>query len=151
MEKSTKYIIWIGAIIVIGLIVFFFTTGIFGTANTVSSQIGNNANNNLAGSGNQNNQANPQATGEVQQMTLKVVRGNYVTDPTTIKKGIPVRMTVDMTTFVGCSQDIVIPAFNVRKYVTTADNIIEFTPTKSGVINMMCSMNMYRGTFTVID
>jgi len=52
-----------------------------------------------------------------------------------------------MSTVVGCSRDIVISSFGVRKAVSPGDNIIEFTPDKTGTINIACSMNMYRGTF----
>jgi plastocyanin domain-containing protein len=45
----------------------------------------------------------------------------------------------------------VISAFNVRKTFTTASNTIEFTPDKTGTFNIACSMNMYRGTFSVVD
>jgi plastocyanin domain-containing protein len=46
---------------------------------------------------------------------------------------------------------VVISSFGVRKYLKEGDNIITFTPTQTGTINIACSMNMYRGTFTVID
>jgi plastocyanin domain-containing protein len=75
----------------------------------------------------------------------------YLTDPAVLKKGIPVKMTVDLNTVVGCATDIVIKDFGVRKYVSQGDNIITFTPTKTGTIGIACSMNMYHGTFTVVD
>jgi plastocyanin domain-containing protein len=68
-----------------------------------------------------------------------------------LKKGVKVHMIVDMSTVVGCSRDIVISSFGVRKAVSPGDNIIEFTPDKTGTINIACSMNMYRGTFQVTD
>ena len=66
------------------------------------------------------------------------------------EKDIPVRIEADMGKMPGCSKSIVISAFNVRKTVTSGDNLIEFTPTKTGTFTIACSMNMYRGVFTVV-
>ena len=60
-------------------------------------------------------------------------------------------MEVDLDTVYGCMRDVVIPSADVRKYVKDGDNIIEFTPEKAGTFNIMCSMNMGRGKFTVAE
>jgi len=91
----------------------------------------------------------PVLTGEYQDVKLSVSGGTYILTPSVLKKDIPVRMEADLSTVRGCARDVVISAFGVRKYVKTGDNIITFTPTKTGTINIACSMNMYRGTFTV--
>jgi plastocyanin domain-containing protein len=84
------------------------------------------------------------------QRLVKFVSGaKYILTPSVLKKDVPVRMEADLNTLKGCSRDVVISAFGVRKYVNEGDNIITFTPTKTGTINIACSMNMYRGTFTV--
>jgi|SRR3989344_2160152 len=90
-------------------------------------------------------------SGEVQIVKLSVSGGSYILSPSTITKGIPVRIEADMSKMPGCSKSIVIPSFNVRKTLTSKDNVIEFTPDKSGTFNIACSMNMYRGTFKVLD
>jgi plastocyanin domain-containing protein len=84
-----------------------------------------------------------------QNVELSVSGGTYIVAPSVLKKDVPVRMEADLATLRGCSRDVVISAFGVRKYVKEGDNIIVFTPTKTGVITIACSMNMYRGTFTV--
>ncbi|MEK6832472.1 MAG: cupredoxin domain-containing protein [Nanoarchaeota archaeon] len=89
--------------------------------------------------------------GEVQIIKLSVQGSNYVMNPSEVKKGIPVRIEADMSKMPGCSKSIVISSFNIRKTVTSADNTIEFTPDKAGTFNIACSMNMYRGTFTVLE
>jgi plastocyanin domain-containing protein len=88
-------------------------------------------------------------TGEVQDVKLSVSGAKYILTPSVLKKDVPVRMEADLSTLKGCSRDVVISAFDVRKYLKEGDNIITFTPTKTGTINIACSMNMYRGTFTV--
>ena len=51
--------------------------------------------------------------GEYQEATLKMEGYNYVLEPATLEKGVPVRMTVDLDTVYGCMRDIVISAFDV--------------------------------------
>lgn len=87
----------------------------------------------------------------VQVIKLSVENGRYVMVPSEVKKGIPVRIEADMSKMPGCSKGIVIPSFNVRKTFTSTDNAVEFTPDKAGTFNIRCSMNMYKGTFTVLE
>jgi plastocyanin domain-containing protein len=90
-------------------------------------------------------------TGSFQEVKLSFENYAYVLTPDTFTKDVPVRMTVDMSTVGGCMRDVRIAQFGVSKYVSEGDNIIEFTPTKAGTFNIACSMNMGRGTFTVLD
>ena len=140
-----KYFIIGGAVLILLVIAGLSAATLLSRNNGSTAVTGNaQANQNTLGT----NQA---ATGEVQNVNLRVVGGNYVLEPSTLKKGVPVRMVVDTGSVVGCARDIVISAFNVRKAVKPGDNIIEFTPDKTGTINIACSMNMYRGTFVVSD
>jgi len=85
----------------------------------------------------------------VQTATLSFENYKYVLTPNILQKGVPVRITVDTTTVVGCMRDVVIGNFGVKKYVTPIDNTIEFTPNKEGTFLIACSMNMGRGYFLV--
>jgi len=87
--------------------------------------------------------------GGVQEVQLSVQGGYYSPNPVRVKKGVPVRLVADMSTVVGCSRSIVIPEFGVQKTVSAGDNVIEFTPDKSGTFSFSCSMGMYRGTLVV--
>ena len=87
-------------------------------------------------------------TGEVQKATLSMNNWVYEIDKP-LKAGVPVELEVDLSTVSGCMRSVVISEFGVRKYVTEGDNIITFTPDKSGTFNIACSMNMGRGTFVV--
>ena len=98
--------------------------------------------------GNTTSGENP--SGNVQIAKLSVEGGRYILSPSEFKKNVPVRIEADISKMPGCSKSIVISAFNIRKVVSAADNSIEFTPTKTGTFNIACSMNMYRGTFTVV-
>ncbi len=87
---------------------------------------------------------------EYQKAVLKLNSyGNYVVEPSVLKKDIPVRMEVDLNSVYGCARSVVIKDFNVMKSVREGDNIIEFIPNKEGRIRIQCSMNMFIGYFDV--
>jgi copper chaperone CopZ len=85
----------------------------------------------------------------VQMVQLSVQGSNYYPNPIRVKRGIPVQLVADINDMPGCSKSIVIPEFGVKKIVSATDNVIEFTPDKSGTFNFSCSMNMYRGQIIV--
>ena len=88
--------------------------------------------------------------GEVQYVTLKMENYGYVIEPSEMKVGVPTVMTVDLDSVYGCMRDVVIPEYNIKKYVSEGDNIIKFTPTKIGKLPVTCSMNMGRGILKVV-
>ncbi|MBI5390666.1 cupredoxin domain-containing protein [Candidatus Woesearchaeota archaeon] len=89
--------------------------------------------------------------GTVQEVKLWVSNGQYVMEPSVFKQGVKVRMTADVARMPGCSKSVTIPSFGISKYVSEGNNVIEFIPTKTGTFRIACSMNMYRGTFTVSE
>ncbi len=91
------------------------------------------------------------SSGEVQDVKLRFENYQYVMEPSSLKAGVPVRIEVDLSSVYGCMRDIVIPQFNVRKYVGEGDNIVEFTPDRTGTFWIVCSMNMGRGQFSVAE
>ena len=91
-----------------------------------------------------------QAT-KAQVVKLSFDDKGYVVTPPTVTKGIPVKMEVDLDTVKGCMRTVVIDAFNVKQTVKAGATTIEFTPTKSGPIQIVCGMNMGKGQFTVAE
>src|SRR5512136_1421838 len=91
-----------------------------------------------------------QAT-KVQLVKLSFDDKGYVVTPSTVTKGVPVKMEVDLSTVKGCMRTVVIDAFNVKQTVKDGATTIEFTPTKSGPIQIVCGMNMGKGQFTVAE
>lgn len=87
--------------------------------------------------------------GGVQIVDLSVKNGNYFPEIIRVKKGIPVKIVVDVNKVRGCLTSIVIPAFSIRKRVVQGDNTIEFTPTKKGEFSFSCIMGMGTGTIIV--
>ena len=88
---------------------------------------------------------------KVQTVTLTFDDKGYVVTPATVTKGVPVEMEVDLDTVKGCMRTVVINAFDVKKTVKAGETTIEFTPTKSGKIDIICGMNMGKGSFTVVE
>ena len=66
-----------------------------------------------------------------------------------LKKGVPVRWVINGVQISGCTNEIIVPEYGIRKKLISGKNIIEFTPTKTGTIAFSCSMGMVRGKFIV--
>ena len=133
-EKETivigmKHIIFV--IVIIGLISAFIVVGRGSAESVTGSSV---------------------KTGDVNYQEVKVsMKANtYIFEPSTVNKDVPVKMVVDMNSVFGCYRDIVIPNLGVKKYVSESDNVIEFTPTKTGTMSMFCSMRMGSGSFKVV-
>lgn len=87
---------------------------------------------------------------QVQTASLTLTDRGYVPQTLTIKKGIPLELTVTNNEARGCIQGFVIPDLNIRKIVRLGDSaVISFTPQKTGKIGFTCSMGMYYGEFIV--
>lgn len=86
---------------------------------------------------------------DVQKVRLRVVDNRYVVTPAKVTKGVPVKMDVDVQTVKGCAGTVVISAFGVKKTVSKDDATIEFTPDKTGEVEIACSMKMVKGALTV--
>jgi plastocyanin domain-containing protein len=88
---------------------------------------------------------------KVQVVKLSFDEKGYVVTPSTVTKGVPVKMEVDLATVKGCMRTVVIDAFNVKQTVKEGATTIEFTPSKTGPIQIVCGMNMGKGQFTVTE
>ncbi len=87
--------------------------------------------------------------GSKQVVSMKI--GYYGFEPQVInlKKGVPVKWIIDGNGATGCTNKIIVPSLNITKKINSGDNIVEFTPTESGVIPFSCWMGMVRGKFIV--
>lgn len=91
-------------------------------------------------------------TGGIQEVTITVKNNGYSANATTLKRGVPVRLTLTTNNTQGCSRAFIIPEFNISKILpVTGTETVEFTPQKSGRLAYSCSMGMYTGAFTVGD
>lgn len=141
---DSEKIFWIAAVaIAAGLFLFFAFGSLVAPVNATQQQDGYQQA--AAPTGGQL----ASVKGGVQEISLSVQGANYMPNPIRVKKGVPVRLIADLNSVAGCSRSIVIPEFGIRKVVGAGDNIIEFTPDKSGTFDIACSMNMYRGKIIV--
>jgi hypothetical protein len=87
----------------------------------------------------------------VQTVITEIGASEY--PPFIVQKGIPVRWIVRVAkaNLNGCNNAIVVPAFGIQKKLKVGDNLIEFTPEKSGAIPFSCWMGMIRSRITVVD
>jgi sulfite exporter TauE/SafE/copper chaperone CopZ len=75
----------------------------------------------------------------------------YTPSVITLEKGVPVKWVIKGEQVSGCSNEVIVPSFNIKKKISKGDNIVRFTPYKEGTINFSCWMGMIRGKFIVKD
>lgn len=86
-----------------------------------------------------------------QEVTIGV-RGGYDPAMVQLRAGAPVRLVFDRQETSGCSEEVVIPAFGIRKYLPAFEKtVVELTPMAPGTYEFTCGMSMLRGTLTVAE
>lgn len=87
--------------------------------------------------------------GGVQEVTI-AVQGGYSPAQVRVRKGVPVRLVFDRRETSGCSEEVVIPEFGIRRFLPAFQKTaIEITPQKAGTFDFTCGMSMLRGKLTV--
>ena len=80
------------------------------------------------------------------------VRGGYNPGVFRAKRGVPLRLVFNRQEDSSCSEEIVIPAFGVRKFLPPfARTTVAFTPTERGNFDITCGMSMLHGQLVVED
>lgn len=98
----------------------------------------------------QGKQANIDSQGK-QTVTINVNNNGYSSDTTTLKAGVPVKLNLVTNNVQGCTRAFTIPSLRMSRVLPqTGIEVIEFTPTKAGVLTYTCSMGMYTGRFQVL-
>lgn len=71
----------------------------------------------------------------------------------TVQAGIPVKWVIDAPegSINGCNNRMLIREYGIEHSFKTGENIIEFTPTKSGTFQYSCWMGMIRANITVTE
>ncbi|MEW5930246.1 MAG: cupredoxin domain-containing protein [Gemmatimonadota bacterium] len=89
------------------------------------------------------------ATGGVQEVVIGV-RGGYEPARVRVRKGVPVRLVFDRQETSGCSEEVVIPEFGVRRFLPAfKKTAVELTPERAGSYDFTCGMGMLRGKLIV--
>lgn len=80
------------------------------------------------------------------------VRGGYSPSAVRVKAGRSVRLVFDRQDTSGCSEEVVLPDFGVRRFLPTGrKTVVEVTPPKAGKYEFTCGMSMLRGTLIAED
>ena len=87
--------------------------------------------------------------GGPQEVTIGV-RGGYDPAQVRVRAGTPVRLVFDRQETSGCSEEVVIPDFGIRRFLPAHQKTtVEITPTEAGSHEFTCGMGMLRGRLIV--
>ncbi len=87
-----------------------------------------------------------------QDVKITVADFGYTASSNTLKVGIPVRVTLATKRTQGCARAFTVPDYGISRILPeTGEEVVEFTPKKTGRLAYSCSMGMYTGEFTVIN
>ena len=87
--------------------------------------------------------------GGVQEIAV-AVEGGYSPAAIRVKRGAPVRLVFDRRETNSCSEEIVIPAFGIRRFLPAFQKTaVEFVPDERGTYEFTCGMSMLRGKVIV--
>jgi sulfite exporter TauE/SafE/copper chaperone CopZ len=140
-KKFTRAIMTVGATMVVVMGVAMFGNGMSLTGISF-----------MQGGGSSAQIVPARIEGDVQLVRTELKSGRY--DPIKVQVGIPVRWTIHANpgTINGCNNRIVIPEYDrLQKKLEFGDNIVEFTPTRTGTFTYTCWMGMIRGRITVVE
>lgn len=91
------------------------------------------------------------SVGGIQEVTISV-QGGYEPADIRVQKGVPVRLVFDRKETAGCSEEVVLPEFGIRRFLPAyRKTAVEFTPEETGTYEFTCGMSMLRGRLTVLD
>lgn len=87
----------------------------------------------------------------VQYVNSKLELGSYPN--ITVQAGMPVKWTIDapQSNINGCNSVMMIQDYDIVHQFETGENVIEFTPDKTGTIQYSCWMGMIYGSIDVVD
>lgn len=87
--------------------------------------------------------------GGAQEVNI-AVKGGYSPSIVRVKKGAPVRLIFDREETSGCSEEVVLADFGIRKFLPAHESTaVEFTPQEAGSYEFTCGMGMLRGRVVV--
>lgn len=93
---------------------------------------------------------NPAALDE-QTINMEVLSAGFKPNKFTLRKGIPVKWVINAKELNECNKAIVVPHYGLEIKLQPGIQVIEFTPSETGVVPWSCWMGMIPGTFIVVD
>ncbi len=87
----------------------------------------------------------------IQEITINITGRGYKPNYIKVKKGIPVKLTLQSNGVYSCSLSFVLKGFGINANLESTDSqSFTFTPSKAGKYPFTCSMGMYTGILEVI-
>lgn len=121
---STEIVVVIGALLLIGGVIWYF----FGEKTRVAAEVKDSG---------------------VQEIAIKV-KGGYSPDVIVVKEGMPVKLDFYRDETASCSDTVILGDFGIaRELPAFRTTSIEFTPNKKGEFDFTCGMNMLHGKLVV--
>ena len=81
-----------------------------------------------------------------------LVKGGYEPGVIRLKRGVPARLVFDRQETSSCSEEVVLPAFGIKKFLPPfKKTAIELTPSDKGTFDITCGMSMLHGKLIVED
>ncbi|MBU1921683.1 sulfite exporter TauE/SafE family protein [Patescibacteria group bacterium] len=93
-------------------------------------------------------------TGDVEEhqvVEMDLTYRGYSPNILYVKKDVPVRWVINVKQMSGCTDEIIMPEYDIKRSLEYGENIIEFVPTRLGEIKFSCWMQMVWGKFVVIE
>ena len=86
----------------------------------------------------------------IQKQTIILNNGEYQPASFRLQRGIPARLTIIRKSADECGEEIVFPAYGIRRRLPlNTPVIVSFTPRKKGNFSFMCGMDMMYGKVIV--
>lgn len=140
-QERIKQVMKLSGVIVIVLGLFMFNRGLinfgYGFRGFVSERAGN--------------EYVIEGDTEYQVVKIELSYNGYSPNVIFIKKDIPVRWIIDVKQMSGCTDEILLSDYDIRKKLDYGENVIEFIPDKLGEIKFSCWMQMVWGKFIVSE
>jgi hypothetical protein len=93
--------------------------------------------------------ASAPADASVQVVHMQLTRRGYEPNVLYARVGVPVRWVIDVVEMSGCTNRLIMPQYGVNKKFVVGENVIEFTPTRTGELPFSCWMQMVWGKFII--
>jgi plastocyanin domain-containing protein len=88
-------------------------------------------------------------SGGLQQVEI-LVKGGYEPGVIKLKRGQPARLVFDRQETSSCSEEVVLPAFGIRRALPAfKKTAIDFTPKDAGTFDVSCGMSMLHAKLVV--
>lgn len=149
-KRFANKVMTVGAVLVVVLGMSMFSQGANLSGFQVPDLFSNEKNSSLV-SGEQEKKTDAKTEDGVQIINSTLTPGKYPT--INVQRGIPVKWMIDAPkgSINGCNSRMLIRDLGIEYSFQTGENVIEFTPEKTGKISYSCWMGMIRGAIYVTE